>query len=185
MDFKYYGDYQVDSTLKDDTERDRDPAGLEEIVAHLRCYAIAASYQIPAMSNAALENFKGLLMVSHPADVADTVELLAGISTSNAVKYALRDVAFERLEDLANSDAFMRKLGNSTVPTVAGIVVNMLHKAVERHEATIDRNQELERNLRRREETIEVGGLTTPIVDLELSVLCKRCGHLHTVDNVL
>lgn len=156
VDFLYQGHYEVYSQVRDEPERGHEPAGVDEIVAHVRCHTVAEAYQIPAMSNAALESFKGLLLVSHPSDVANTVELIAGSCTSDAIKSALRDVASERIQQLAKCSYFLDKLATSTVPTVDGLVVFLLEAAVLQHEATIDRSQKLEKTIRLHEETIRV-----------------------------
>lgn len=156
VDFLYQGHYEVFSQVRDEPERGHEPAGVDEIVAHVRCHTVAEAYQIPAMSNAALESFKGLLLCSHPSDVADTVELIAGSCTSAAIKSALRDVASERIQQLAKHSCSLDKLATSRAPTVDRLVVFMLEAAVLQHEATIDRSQKLDETIRLHEEPIRV-----------------------------
>lgn len=175
VDFLYFDSYQVESALEDESEPGCEPVGVQEITAHLRCHAIAEGYQIPAMSNYALERLRDILFSSHPSDVADTLKLIACIPTSNAVKCALRDAIMKRIRQMIKDEHFKETLETSTEPSITGLTFALLCGAVLEHEATIIASRELGSTIRHQGEQIQA-------LEAEVAVrrtALRRCEEAH------
>ena len=102
LDFMYYGEYDVHA---DNTATKMD------VLSHLFCYAIGESYVAKGLSDYALARFDEALHAIKPKDFAELVGVIASHTEALPVHRSLRNVAFYRLDELAESKSFVNVIG--------------------------------------------------------------------------
>jgi chromosome segregation ATPase len=132
LDFMYHGEYDIGIGQKSATGDDDDAPTKLDVLSHLFCYAIAESYQVQELSNYALKEFADCLHVVSPDDFAELMGVIAAHTEAKPVHAALRNVASDRQDELADCKKFVRILGCKHIleqPSLAGEAASDLRAA--------------------------------------------------------
>jgi hypothetical protein len=98
LDYLYHGKYNLGTD---------DAPTKVDVLTHLFCYAIGESYMIKSMSAHALAGFDEALRAITPKEFAELVGVIASSTDAMPVHSSIRNVAFHRLDELAESKSFV------------------------------------------------------------------------------
>lgn len=111
LDFMYCGDYDVYTMQERSSGGDHNAPTKLDVLSHLFCFAIGESYLVKNLGEYALANFDESLRVVTPKDFAELVGAIALHTEAMPVHCCLRNVALDRLDELAECETFVEVLG--------------------------------------------------------------------------
>ncbi|KAK0317177.1 hypothetical protein LTR82_011778 [Friedmanniomyces endolithicus] len=114
---------------------------LDAAVAHLRVYAIASAYEVPALQDLAFQNFMDQLETIRPEAFAEVARAIYtdAVIEGNVLSSEVLSVALGRMDELMDSSVFVKTLlGGAELQVLAGFLVPAVLRRAKSKEVFIE-----------------------------------------------